>query len=294
MHAEVFTIPSDILEDRVTERYAGLSVQLQRAADYVLAHPLEIVSRPLRTISTDSDVSPATYSRLARALGFDNFEAMKEASRASVGQRVGSFSERAELLRTGSALGQSMLKRQGQACVANIAQFLDRVDQEKLDQAATLMRKANRVLLVGTLASTGITEYISYLAHYFAPNWSLAGRMGASMGSQLTTLGDGDVVFIVTMSPYSKRAVHAAELARAAGCTVVLITDAMSCPALRNATHGFVVPTDSPQFFSSYVVPLVLIETLIAMIVAGSEADATAAIQRVEAKNHELGEYWTG
>lgn len=187
-----------------------------------------------------------------------------------------------------------MIKRQGQACVANIEQFLDRVDMEKLEQAATVMRTARRVVLVGTLASTGITEYMSYLANYFVPNWSLAGRMGASMGAQLATLGEGDVVFIVTMSPYTQRAVNAAELARAAGCAVILVTDALGCPALVNATHGFVVPTDSPQFFSSYVVPLVLIETLIAMIVAESEADATAAIQKVEAKNLELGEYWAG
>jgi len=187
-----------------------------------------------------------------------------------------------------------MLERQGRACVANIEQFLDRTDPEKLEQAATLLREANRVVLVGALASTGITEYMAYLANYFAPNWLLAGRMGASMGSQLATLGHGDVVFIVTMSPYTQRAVSAAELARASGCAVLVVTDALGCPALRNATHGFVVPTDSPQFFSSYVVPLVLIETLIAMIVAGSEADATAAIQRVEAKNQKLGEYWTG
>ncbi|MCH2076432.1 MAG: MurR/RpiR family transcriptional regulator [Rhodobacteraceae bacterium] len=287
-------IPSDTLEDRVAERYAGLSDQLRKAADYVLAHPLEIASRPLRTISVDSHVSPATYSRLARALGFDTFEEMKDVSRRSVGQKVSSLSERAELLRSGASTGQSMLTRQGQACIRNIEEFLERADQAKLQQTAQAMRQARRVVLVGALASTGITEYMAYLAHYFSPNWSLAGRMGASMGSQLATLESEDVVFIVTMSPYSKRAVATAELARDTGAGVVLITDALDCPALRYATHGFVVPTDSPQFFSSYVVTLVLIETLIAMIVAASEADATAAIQRVEAKNLELGEYWAG
>ena len=287
-------IPSDTLEDRVAERYAGMSDQLRKAADYVLAHPLEIASRPLRAISTDSKVSPATYSRLARALGFDNFDEMKDVSRRSVGQRVSTLSERAELLRAGSRHSQSILTRQGQACISNIGAFLDRTDHAKLEHTATLMRQAKRVLLVGALASTGITEYMAYLAHYFAPNWSLAGRMGASIGSQLAILGEDDVVFIVTMSPYSNRVVTAAKMARAAGASVVLVTDALDCPALRHATHSFVVPTDSPQFFSSYVVTLVLIETLIAMIVAASEADATAAIQRVEAKNQELGEYWAG
>lgn len=294
LQLEVWTIPSDMLEERVAERYAGLSVQSRRAADYVLTQPLEIVSRSSRAISTDSDASPATYSRLARSLGFETFEEMKEASRLSVGQRVSSLPDRADLPRVGSCSDQSMLKRQGHACIANIEQFLDRTDHDKLEHAATLMRIANRVLVVGTLASTGIAEYISYLAHYFSPNWSLAGGTGASIGSQLATLGQGDVVFIVTMKPYSTRALAVAELAQSAGCAVVLVTDALDCPALRHATHGFVVPADSPQFFSSYVVPLLLIETLIAMIVDGSEADATAAIQRVEAKNKELGEYWTG
>lgn len=290
---EGLPIPSDTLEDRVAERYAGLSDQLRKAADYVLAHPLEIASRPLRAISSESHVSPSTYSRLARALGFDTFEHMKEMSRRSVGQKVSSLSDRAELLRTGATNGQTMLSWQGQACIHNIEQFLAGADQAKLEQTATLMRDATRVVLVGALASTGITEYMAYLAQYFAPNWTLAGHMGASMGSQFALLGPADIVFIVTMNPYSKRAVTAAELAIAAKARVILVTDSMECPALRHATHSFVVPTESPQFFSSYVVTLVLIETLIAMIVAASEADATAAIQRVEAKNQELGEYWT-
>lgn len=291
---EGMLIPGDTIEDRVAERYAGMSDQLRKAADYVVAHPLEIVSRPLRAISTESHVSPATYSRLARALGFENFEELKDVSRRSVGQKVRSLSERAELLRSGASDGQSMLARQGQACISNIETFLDRADHAKLEQASKLMLDANRVVLVGALASTGITEYMAYLANYFAPNWSLAGRMGASIGSQLAPLGAGDVVFIVTMSPYSQRAVRAAEIARAAGSSVILVTDALDCPALRYATYSFVIPTDSPQFFSSYVVTIVLIETMIAMIVAASEADATASIQKVEANNQELGEYWAG
>ena len=292
MFWEGLTIPKEALEDRVAERYAGLTEQLRKAADYVLAHPLEIASRPLRTISADSQVSPATFSRLARSLGFATFEEMKDVSRHSVGKKVSSLSARAELLRSGADDGQSMLTLQGEACIRNIENLLDRTDRNKLERTATLMRQAKRVILVGALASTGITEYMAYLANYFAPNWLLAGRMGASMGSKLATLGADDVVFIVTMNPYSKHAVAAARLANEAGSKVVLVTDALGCPALGHATHGFVVSTESPQFFSSYVVTLVLIETLIAMIVAASEADTTAAIQRVEANNQKLGEYW--
>ncbi|WP_299355764.1 MurR/RpiR family transcriptional regulator [uncultured Shimia sp.] len=281
------------LEERVAERYSGLSGQLQKAADYVVTNPLDIASRSLRAISSESNVSPATFSRLSRALGFDTFEEMKDVSRLSVGQQVISMSEKAEQLRVGNSSGKSMLQRQSKACINNIESFVTKADEVRLEQAAASLRNAKRVVLLGALASTGMTEYMGYLAHYFAPNWTLAGRMGASLGSQIATLGAGDALFIVTKSPYAKRAVQAAEVAKTSGADVVLVTDSHKCPGLAHATYGFVVPSESPQFFSSYVVTLVLIETLIAMIVATSGADATAAIRRVEAKNQELGEYWS-
>lgn len=281
------------LEERVAQHYAGLSSQLRKAADYVINHPLDIASRSLRAISQDSDVSPATFSRLSRALGYDTFEEMKDVSRLSVGRKVTSFSERAEMLRSRTFSGSSMLAQQSEACIKNIEAFASDADQRKLEDAANLMRNADRVILLGALASTGVAEYMAYLAQYFAPNWFLAGRMGASLGAQMAKLGPGDVVFIVTMSPYAKRAVAAAKLAQEAGADVVLVTDSYACAGLAHATHAFMVPTESPQFFSSYVVTLVLIETLIAMIVAASEAQATAAIDMVETINHDLGEYWT-
>ena len=282
------------LEDRLAKHYAGLSGQLQKAADFVAAHPLDIASRSLRAISAETDVSPATFSRLSRALGYASFEDMKTVSRQSVGQQVVSLSARAEALRQGDASGKSMLQRQSRACVRNIEDFASRVDEEKLAQAAGLLGRAAKVVLFGALSSRAMTHYMAYLAQYFAPNWSLAGPGGASLGAQVASLGRDDAVLIVTMSPYAQRAIATAQLAKASGADIVLITDSYKCPALAHATLGFVVPTESPQFFSSYAVTLVLIETLIAMIVSASGEEATAAIEKVEAKNQELGEYWSG
>ncbi len=282
------------LQERVADRYADLSVQLRRAADFVVANPLEIASRSLRAVSNDSGVSPATFSRLARVLGYDSFEEMKDDSRQSVGAQVSAMSDKAEALRRGGDCAATMLHRQGAACIANIEAMTRQTDPDRLRRAADRLRNAPNVVLLGALASTGMVEYMAYLAQYFAANWSLAGRMGASFGAQLAQMGPRDVLFIVTKGPYARRAVMAAQVARQAGVGVIVVTGSHKCPALAQAEIGFVVPSDSPQFFSSYVATLVLIETIVAMIVAASEADATAAIRRVEAQNHQLGEYWTG
>ncbi len=280
------------LEERIAEQYGALSGQLQKAADFVIANPLEIASRSLRSISAASDVSPATFSRLSRALGYVSFEEMKDESRSSIEEQVPSFSERAERLRAEGATAQTMLERQGAACVHNIETLVRKTDAQRLEDAATTLRCANHVLLFGALGSTGIVEYMAYLAQYFAPNWSLAGRMGASLGSAMAGLSAGDAVLIVTKTPYVKRAVTVAKLAKQSGADVILVTDMHQCPALAHARYGFIVPSESPQFFSSYAATLVLIETLIAMIVASSEDAATASIREIEDNNRALGEYW--
>ncbi|PRX35305.1 transcriptional regulator, RpiR family [Meinhardsimonia xiamenensis] len=287
----------DTIRDKIASQYAELSDRLKVAADYVAEHPLDVATRSLRSLSAASGVSPATFSRLARALGFSSYEEMRELSRRAVGNRALSFSERAGLLRAEARAGGgpvSMLERQAAACIRNIAELEHNTDRRRLTQAVDLLHAARNVVLFGAFSSTGVVEYMAYLANYIAPNWTLAGRMGASLGAALADLGAEDALLVVTKTPYARRAVVACEMARSDGAQVILITDSHACPAIPHANVHFLVPTESPQFFSSYAATVVLIETIIAMLVARSEADPSERIRQVEQRNRGLGEFWPG
>ncbi|MCW8843384.1 MAG: MurR/RpiR family transcriptional regulator [Rhodobacteraceae bacterium] len=278
------------IEDRISDSYSDLSAKLKEAADYVVAHQVDVAARSLRSVSAASGVSPATLSRLARMLGFETYEEMREMCRNAVGGRAMSFSERAERLKRDQD-GATVLERQSSACVGNITDMAETLDRARLEATVEALAKARNVVLFGALSSTGIVEYMAYLANYFCTNWSLAGRMGASLGATLSSLDETDVLLIVTKAPYASRAVHAADLAREAGAKIVVLTDSHTCPALQHATFSFILPSDSPQFFSSYAATLVLVETVIAMLVARSGEDADQRIRDVEARNRRLGEF---
>lgn len=280
------------IEDRVASHYADLSARLKVAADFVVSNPVDVATRSLRSVSAASGVSPATLSRLARVLGFDSYEALREQTRGSVGTRAISFSEKAALLKSQAGSPQSMFDRQAAACIDNIAELGRGIDRNRLQQAVDALDGARNVILFGAFGSTGIVEYMAYLANYFTANWMLAGRMGASLGAALAAIGPGDVLLIVTKTPYANRAIVAAEVARRHGARTIVITDSHACPAIRHADYHFIVPSDSPQFFSSYVATLALMETMIAMLVAQSEQDPAARIREVEERNRSLGEFW--
>ena len=280
-------------ESRLTARYGDLSGSLKSAADYLVENPVDVATRTLRTASKESGISPAAFSRLARALDYDDFEALREEMRAKITQRVNNFADRAERLqKSNNADSAEFLDAHYAACQSNLQRFVDGVDRAMMDRVVAQIAKARNVLLLGALGSTGVVEYLSYMASFCADNWAMASRMGASLGGGIAGLDERDVLLIVSKPPFSVRAMRAAELAQKQGVYVVLITDTHSCPALKHAEARFIVPTDSPHFYSSYVVTMFLVETLIGELVRRSGPKARSRIAEVESANRILTEVW--
>lgn len=277
----------DSLESRIAANYSHLSEKLRQAADFVVSNPLDIATRSLRSVADASDVSPATFSRLSRAIGFETYEDMRDLSRASLSGPTTGFSERAARL----AAGDNLLGRQAEACMQNIERMVSTLDAGKVTSAAARLSEARTVMIYGALGSTGIAEYMAYLASFFTANWKLVGRAGASVGSDVADLTPEDVLVVITKTPYARRAVTLAEAGKAAGASILILTDYHACPALAFADFGFIVPSESPQFFSSYAATLVLVEALVAQVVARAPDDASTRIARIEAQNRDLGEY---
>lgn len=282
------------IEDKIAAKYSNLSNKLQVAADFVVANPVDVATRSLRAVSGASGLAPATFSRLSRVLGFNSYEEMRELSRNRVGQQLTSFSEHVSRLQAEEEISQSpFLKRQAQACVANIEALGADIDLDRLDQAVDHLHAAHNRVMFGAFSSTGIAEYFAYLGSYFSTGWHVAGRGGASISTCMVNLGAHDVLVVITKPPFARLSIMAAEMGREKGAYVIVITDTHKCPALKNADAGFILPTGSPQFFSSYATTIVFIETMIGMLVARAGPKAGAHIKEVETRNRRLGEFWT-
>lgn len=286
---------SSSIHDRISAHYDGLSSQLRVAADYVADNPLDVAMRSLRAVAGACKVSPPTLSRLARELEFESYEELRELCREHAGRRAISFSDRAAELQSSistTAQKADFLYRQAEAATNNIASLVESIDTQRLEAAVDRLEQSGRVILVGTLGSSGIVEYFSYISRWFTGKWVVAGKNGLSIGPALADVRENDMVVIVTYSPFAKRSVAAAEIAASKGAFVLVVTDIVSCPALKNANMSYIVPTDSPQFFSSYISVVLLFETIAGMLVARMGDDAQNRIKEVEKNNHQLGEYW--
>jgi len=281
------------IEDRISLRYDTLSAGLRAAADYVIANPIDIATRSLRSVAATSGLSPPTFSRLARALDFGAYEDMRELCRAAVGRDPVSFADKAAALQEQSA-DETMpfLYRKSAAAVANIEALANSIDPGRLADTVETIHRSRRTIVVGALSSMGIADYLGYMATWFSDRWAVIGQNGLSLGSALTDAGPADCVLIITLSPFASRSILAAELAAEKGAHVIVITDRHSCPALKHTDSGFIVSADSPQFFPSYISVVLLIETMVGMLVGMAGQRAQDRIDELENNNHRLSDYW--
>src|SRR5690606_16916706 len=85
----------DELVALVRGRFPDLSPQFQIGARYIIDHPEQIPVQSMRRIATAAGVQPATLVRLAKALGYEGWEAMRQVFVRSLHQIPRRYAEQA-------------------------------------------------------------------------------------------------------------------------------------------------------------------------------------------------------
>ena len=96
----------------------------------------------------------------------------------------------------------------------------------------------------------------------------------------------------MTFKPYRTEVVEAVEVAREQGVEIIALSDSPAAPILRGAAYGFIVPTQTPQFFTSTIALAAFLETLMAFVISNSTQDAVESIKQFHERRHALGIYW--
>ncbi len=272
----------------ITEHYAQLSGALKLAADFIVDNGFEVATRSLRSIATDSELSPSSFSRLARAIGYEDYEQLREHAREELASSSRQLAAKAQQLRDDADV--PFLPRHVNACVGNIQSLLHDITDAQLDAAVDTLAKAEKVIILGSLSSAGFADYFAYLTSWFDGRWTVAGRNGVTLGSSLTRLSSKDVVIVISKAPYAKRAVLATQMAAERKAAIIVLTDSHTFPAIKHAKHAFIQKIESPQFFSSYAATLVLIEALAGMLLSRAGGKAVKEIQNIVEQNKRLDE----
>lgn len=268
-----------------------LSPQLRRAARFVVENPDDVAMRSQRQVAQVADLPAPTFTRLARAIGFDSYDGLRDLCRRGVMQNQTMLADRARaMVRADSAM--PFVERHATATIRNTQALIDQIDQEALAEVSKLLAQANRVVLIGELSARGVVDYACYIANMSLTGWKVLGRDGESLSSELASLETGDACLVLSNNPYANRAVEMARSVAECDVPVIAVTDNALSPLTEVARTSFFVGTQSPQFFPSHAAVTVFFEILVAMVIKQRGERARQRIAAIERQNHKLNEYW--
>ncbi len=283
------------LMDLSSERLQALSPQLRRAARFIVEHSGDVATRSQRHISTVSQLPAPTFTRLARAVGLQSYDQLRDLCREDVLRNKTILADRAKSLIAEvneNAEEPSLIARHAASAIRNLQRVVEQTDPDRLTNAAQLLADARRVVLIGEMSARGLMDYVSYMANMSLTEWKVLDRASESLSSELAFLGSKDACIVTAVSPYSTRSLKIVRHIVEAGIPVVAITDNALSPLVSLADHSFFVVTESPQFFPSHVALTVVLEVLIDMVIRERGIEAQKHIAAVERQNHKLNEYW--
>ena len=278
----------------VRRRFPELSRELQRAARWLADHPRDVGVMSMRQQARAVGVSPPTMSRLARALDFADYAALRRAFQDALAGPAARYREQAQALQADQR-GKStarLMEELADAQVADVRSTTELNDPVVVEAAVEALPRARRVGFVGVRSSFGIAYLYHYAYKLLADNGELVTGLGGALMDQVDGFGPRDALVAIALAPYSRPTVEAVRLAHERRVTVVALTDSALSPLAASASHTLLFRADSLSFFHSMLGPLALVELLLARQAARGGRTLLARLARIDAQMTAREAYW--
>ena len=286
--------PQHVLQ-QLTIELASLTPEMRKAATYVLENPNDVGISSIREIATAAKVKPNTFVRMARTVGFEGYDDFREPFREEIRNGKGqvNFPDRARWLQSlakGDKLS-SLYADMAASTIANIEQTFAVTDASQIKAAADAIVNAQHTYVLGVGINHALARSFTYLADMAVDNVQAIPREGSLAIDDIARVSSKDVLLAMTFKPYRTEVIETVKMAKSQAATVIAISDSPASPIITGSEYGFVVQTDTPQFFTSTVAVSVLLETLMAFVIADASPDVIANIERFHQRRHTLGIY---
>ncbi|HDO1331106.1 TPA: MurR/RpiR family transcriptional regulator [Aeromonas veronii] len=232
---------------------ATYSQTLQRLGQFVLEQPQRVLYLTITELARESGTSEASVTRLCRGVGCRGYTEFKMALALETQQEQSSQHQASATSAFSTLIEES---------VAALRDTGALVSQQALLQSAELLEKARQIQIYGVAASAIIGEYLAYrLLRMGISAQQFSDMHRAAMNA--TSLKPGDVVIAVSSSGSTKDLLHAVQLGKEHGASIIVLSNTSRSPLATQADQLLVAakpegPLTAGSFHSKISAMLVI------------------------------------
>jgi DNA-binding MurR/RpiR family transcriptional regulator len=267
----------------------SLPIRLQEVGRFVVANDYDATTRSMRDLAGAAGADPASFTRLAKALGYSGWDGLRAAlTEARRPVQSAPFSGRTKAPRQGPNSEIKLVADKLKAEAAGLA----RISPDTVASAARTLQAAQRIWIAGFRSCRSVAELLNYQLRLFRPD---AVQLVGGSGPEDLDLGafhSGDAVIVIGFAPYTMASVSSARAAHRSRATLIAITDKVTAPMAEGADHLLLFEAaTSPGFFPSLTGAIAIAQSLAAVTFVLGGVGAKRRLDDTEARLTARSEY---
>ena len=265
---------------RIKEAEASFTLTERRIAKVLTAGYPTAGLATVAELGRQAETSGATILRFVTKLGFASYPSFQEALRGELTARLDSPLTRYQ---SAEPSGQGSIAQYADWASLLIRQAAEMIPEAEFEEVAHLFEDDRRpVFLLGGRFSRSIAELLRFGLSGLRGKVHLLSGDRQDMVHALLDIGKRDIVVVFDFRRYQEDVIRFAEHARAAGATVIVITDKWLSPAASHARYVFALPVASPSIYDSALAPVMCVEAIVARLADRMAKRAGDRIAEVE------------
>lgn len=241
----------------------GFSKGQKKIAEYILENFDKAPFYTATKLASEADTSESTVVRFAIELGYEGYPEMQrdmmEVARQTLtsAERLQTISDTIEL--------DNVLMSVMKSDIMSIKETMDMIDNDTFNKVVDEIVNAKRIYILGIRSSFSVAMYMSIYFKLMFDDVCLAGMPGAAdIFEEIISITKNDVFIGITFPRYSRRTLHAMDIAKKSGAHTIVITDSHDAPIAGIADSVLVARSGLTGFIDSLTAPISVVNALIA------------------------------
>lgn len=250
------------VKSKLTSALVDSSKSDKTIANYMLIALSSLPFETASSLATKVGVSEATVGRFCRTIGYQSFKDLKSHLKEDLGDKPWLISDRLREFQERSKADENHLLRSMELEMAALASVYETAQSPAWQRVVKLLATKKNIYATGFQTERGMAQIFVNQLQYLRGQVSLVDLAAGNFSDVLANDNESCLVIFEARN-YSVLAEQLAHEARAAGISVVLITDGFCIWGNEAADEVFTVPTEFNLFWESTAQMASLINLLV-------------------------------
>ena len=245
----------------IKNSYFKFSKGQKAIAQFIIDHYDKAAFMTAAKIGHTVDVSESTVVRFATALGFDGYPELQKALQVMIKNKLTTVQRIS--LDEDQDDSDEFIKKVLKNEVASLKNYMEELDQVRLEKAADLIFNAKKIYILGMRVSYTLALYLGFYLDVILDNVKVLNFGSNSLFEQVVRISEDDLFIIISYPRYSKQSLDAVNFVKDRNAKILAITDTESSPFYAMSDIALLGKSNMVSFIDSLVTPMAVINSLI-------------------------------